>query len=82
MTPKTKLCALLRGVLDDAIGMVPEANRSSSLKACLAEKVLALAAQGHLDPTDPTVLTRLALRTLQESCCTCYGCELQNPFEV
>ncbi len=77
MTPQAKLCALLRGVLDDAVAMVPEARRTSSLKACIAEKVLTLAAQGN---SDPIVLTRLAVRSVQQACRGCYGCEGQQPI--
>lgn len=76
MTQQATLCALLRGVLDDAVELVPEAKRTSSLKACLAETVLVLAAAGH---SDPTVLAQLAVRTMQESCRDCYGCGVQKP---
>lgn len=70
--PQTKLHAVLKGALEDAVRMVPEARRTSSLKACLAEKVLTLAARGE---SNPTILTRLAVLTLQKSCHGCYGCE-------
>ncbi|MGY3146643.1 hypothetical protein ACVWYQ_003642 [Bradyrhizobium sp. USDA 3397] len=69
---QTKLYAVLRGALDDAVRMVPEAKRTSSLKACLAEKILTLAARGE---KNPTILTRLAVLKVQESCQNCYGCE-------
>lgn len=76
MTPaksaQNKVCAELRGVLEHAVRIVPEARRTSSLKACLAEKVLTLAAGGE---SDPTILARVAVRTMQESCRSCYGCE-------
>ena len=39
-SPPTDLCALLRGVLKDAAQTVPEAERTSSVMACLAEKIL------------------------------------------
>lgn len=70
--PQTKLHAVLKGALEDAVRMVPEAKRTSSLKACLAEKVLTLAARGE---RNPTILTRLAVLTVQKSCHGCYGCE-------
>ncbi|SDG86977.1 hypothetical protein SAMN05216338_1003266 [Bradyrhizobium sp. Rc2d] len=54
----------LGSVLDDAVPMVPELRRTSSLKACLAEKVLTLAAEGE---SDPAILARVAVRTVQES---------------
>lgn len=76
MSPQTKLCAVLRGVLEDAVRIVPEAKRTSSLKACLAQTILTLAAGGELDPA---ILTRLAVRTVQESCRHCYGCEGWQP---
>lgn len=72
----TTLRSVLRGVLDDAVQMVPEAMRTSSLKACLAEKVLRASAGGE---TNPTVLTRLAVRLVQESCPSCSGCEGWRP---
>ncbi|MFB9262240.1 hypothetical protein ACFFWD_03500 [Bradyrhizobium erythrophlei] len=71
-SPQTTLYPVLKGALDDAVRMVPEAKRTSSLKACLAEKVLTLAAGGE---TNPTILTRLAVLTVQDSCHSCYGCE-------
>jgi len=61
---KNKVCTELGSVLDDAVPMVPELRRTSSLKACLAEKVLTLAAEGE---SDPAILARVAVRTVQES---------------
>ncbi|MGY3582675.1 hypothetical protein ACVIGB_008258 [Bradyrhizobium sp. USDA 4341] len=48
---------------DDAVRMVPELRRTSSLNACLAEKVWTLAAE---DESDPAILARVAVRTVQE----------------
>lgn len=70
--PQTELYAVLRGALEDAVRMVPEVKRSSSLKACLAEKMLILAARGE---RNPSILSRLAVLTVQDSCHDCYGCE-------
>ena len=39
--------AVLRGILADAAETLPEAKRTPSLMACLAEKILTLAADGH-----------------------------------
>ena len=41
---------LLRGVLADAAQAVPEAERTPSLMACLAENILTLTADGVADP--------------------------------
>lgn len=73
---ETQLRAVLRRVLDDAVQMVPEPARTSSLKACLAEKILNLAAGGE---TNPKTLTRLAVRLIQDSCPSCSGCEGWRP---
>ncbi len=71
-SPPSDLCALLRGVLKDAAQTVPEAERTSSVMACLAEKILTLAANGV---TDPISLRRIALQRVQECCNSCCGCE-------
>lgn len=70
------LRAVLRRVLDDAVQMVPEPARTSSLKACLAEKILNLAAGGE---SNPKALTRLAVRLIHDSCPSCSGCEGLRP---
>ena len=71
-SPPTDLCGLLRGVLKDAAQTVPEAERTSSVMACLAEKILTLATDGA---TDPISLSRIALEAVQRSCSACCGCE-------
>ncbi|MCC8970085.1 hypothetical protein [Bradyrhizobium brasilense] len=43
--------------------MVPKLRRTSSLKACFAEKAWTLAAK---DESDPAILARVAVRTVQE----------------
>ncbi len=68
--------AVLRIVLENAAQTVPEAARTPSVMACLAEKILALAARGE---TDPVSLERLALETMRRSCEACYGCEGLQP---
>ena len=72
----TDLCAVLRGVLEDAAQTVPEAQRTSSLMACLAEKILSLAADGE---TDVINLRRFAIKRVQDSCAACGGCEGLHP---
>lgn len=70
-SPPPDLCALLRGVLKDAARTVPESERTSSVMACLAEKILTLAAEGA---TDPINLRRVALERVRRSCSACHGC--------
>jgi len=72
----TDLCAVLRGVLEDAAQTVPEAQRTPSLMACLAEKILSLAAEGE---TDVINLRRFAIKRVQDSCAACGGCEGLHP---
>lgn len=69
---QTELHLVLRGALEDAIKVVPEVKRTSSLKACLAEKVVVIAARGE---RNPAILSRLAVKTMQQTCQDCYGCE-------
>lgn len=73
---EANLRTLLRRVLDDAVQMLPEPTRTSSLKACLAEKILILAAGGE---RRPKILARLAVRQIQDSCPSCSGCEGLRP---
>ncbi len=63
--------AVLRGVLADAAKMAPEAKRTPSVMACLAEKILSLAADGQENPID---LRRLAIERVLESCPSCRAC--------
>lgn len=70
-SPQADRYTTLRGVLVDAAQMVPKPDRTSSLMACLAEKILTLAASGEEDPTN---LRRLALERVQKSCPGCRGC--------
>ncbi|WP_454633289.1 hypothetical protein [Bradyrhizobium cenepequi] len=41
---------LMRSVLDDAAVLLPEAERTSAMKAKLASRILAVAAKGERDP--------------------------------
>ena len=63
--------AILRDVLADAARTVPEAERTSSLMACLAENILTLAADGEADPVR---LRSAALERMQQCCPACRGC--------
>lgn len=45
-----ELIELMRAVLDDATAMLPEAKRTSSMKAEIASQILACAAKGERDP--------------------------------
>lgn len=64
--------AVLRGVLADAAKALPEANRNPSLMACLAEKILILAASGQENPIN---LRRIAMERVRESCPDCRACD-------
>ena len=45
-----ELIELMRAVLDDAAVMLPEAKRTSAMKAEIASYILACAAKGERDP--------------------------------
>ena len=45
-----ELIELMKSVLDDAAAMVPEAKRTSAIKAEIASHILACAAKGERDP--------------------------------
>jgi hypothetical protein len=63
-----ELIELMRAVLDDATAMLPEAKRTSSMKAEIASHILASAAKGE---RDPTALKATALSAVVE--CTHYS---------
>jgi hypothetical protein len=44
-----ELIELMTSVLDDAVAMLPEAKRTSSMKAEIASQILAFAAKGERD---------------------------------
>ena len=68
--------ALLRAALDEAIWLLPEIERIPAIKACLADKILALAASGE---TEALKLSEVALLRVRESCANCNGCEGVSP---
>jgi hypothetical protein len=63
-----ELIELMRAVLDDAAGMLPEAKRTSTMKAEMASHILACAANGE---RDPAALRMAALSAIVE--CTHYS---------
>ena len=63
-----ELIELMRAVLDDATAMLPEAKRTSTMKAEIASHILASAANGE---RDPIALKATALSSIVE--CTHYS---------
>jgi hypothetical protein len=63
-----ELIELMRAVLDDATAMLPEAKRTSTMKAEIATHILACAAKGE---RDPVALRMAALSAIVE--CTHYS---------
>jgi hypothetical protein len=63
-----ELIELMRAVLDDATAMLPEAKRTSTIKAEIASHILACAAKGE---RDPVALRMAALSAIVE--CTHYS---------
>jgi hypothetical protein len=45
-----ELIALMKAVLEDAASTLPEAERTSNMKAEIASRILACAAKGERDP--------------------------------
>jgi hypothetical protein len=45
-----ELIELMKAVLDDAAAIIPEAKRTSTMKAEIASHILACAAKGERDP--------------------------------
>jgi hypothetical protein len=63
-----ELIELMRAVLDDATVLLPEAKRTSTMKAEIASHILACAAKGE---RDPVALRMAALSAIVE--CTHYS---------
>ena len=63
-----ELIELMRAVLDDATAMLPEAKRTSTVKAEIASHILACAAKGE---REPVALRMAALSATVE--CTHYS---------
>ena len=58
-----ELIELMKAVLDDATATLPEAKRTSTMKAEIASHILACAAKGE---RNPTVLKNFALLAVTE----------------
>ena len=63
-----ELIQLMKSVLDDATAALPEAKRTSTMKAEIASQILACAAKGE---RDPIALRKSALSAVVE--CTHYS---------
>jgi hypothetical protein len=58
-----ELIELMKSVLEEASAMLPEAKRTSTVKADIASNILACAAKGE---RNPAVLKRVALSSVVE----------------
>ena len=56
-----ELIELMKAVLDDAAAMLPEAKRTSAVKAEIASHILACAAKGERDPVALRMVAMLAV---------------------
>ena len=72
-----ELIELMKAVLDAATAMLPEANRTSSMKAEIASQILACAAKGE---RDPIVLKNSALMAVVQ--CTHYSHDISPERRV
>ena len=58
---QSELIELMKAVLEDATAMPPKAQRTSSMKAEIASRILASAAKGERDPIALKVAALLAI---------------------
>ena len=72
-----ELIELMKVVLDDATAMLPEAKRTSTMKAEIASHILAHAAKGE---RDPMALKTAALAAVVE--CTHYWHDISPEHRV
>jgi hypothetical protein len=72
-----ELVELVRSVLDDAAAMLPEAKRTSVMKAEIASHILACAVKGERDPAN---LKKAALLAVVE--CSHYSHDLSPERRV
>jgi hypothetical protein len=72
-----ELIQLMKTVLDDATAMLPEAKRTSTMKAEIASQILACAAKGE---RDPMVLKNSALLAVVD--CTHYSHDISPERRV
>jgi hypothetical protein len=56
-----ELIELMKSVLDDATAMLPEAKRTSAMKAEIASHILACAAKGERNPVNLRTAALLAV---------------------
>lgn len=68
-----ELIELMKSVLEEATAMLPEAKRTSTIKADIASEILACAAKGV---RDPTVLKSVALSAAID--CTRYSHDISE----
>ena len=68
-----ELITLMKSVLEEATAMLPEAKRTSTIKADIASEILACAAKGE---RDPTVLKLAALSVAVD--CTHYSHDISE----
>lgn len=68
-----ELIELMKSVLEETTAMLPEARRTSTIKADIAANILACAANGE---RDPVVLRAAALSALME--CSRYSHDLSQ----
>jgi hypothetical protein len=61
-----ELIELMRSVLDDAAATLPEAKRTSTMKAEIASHILACAAKGERDPIALKMAAHLAVADATE----------------
>ena len=63
-----ELIELMKVVLEDATATLPEAKRTSAMKAEIASHILACAAKGERDPSALKVAALLAIVESSHSC--------------
>ena len=68
-----ELISLMKSVLDEAAAALPEAKRTSTIKADMASVILACAAKGE---RDPIALKAAALSTIAD--CTHYSHDISQ----
>jgi hypothetical protein len=56
-----ELIELMKAILDEATAALPEAKRTSAMKADIASSILACAAKGERDPTSLKMAALLAV---------------------
>jgi hypothetical protein len=62
----------MRGALDQLIQTLPKAHQIPAIKACLAQKIIVLAAGGECNLRE---LQQRSLQEVRDNCVKCMGCE-------